>query len=114
MARVILVVAGVDPSGGAGLVADVATVAARGHHPAAVPTALTLQDSAACRAVVPVDAGWVAEQLALLVADFGDAIAAVKVGMLGDGAVAAAVARGVEPLVARGVPLVLDPVLRAS
>src|ERR1043165_3456578 len=97
--RVVLVIAGVDPSGGAGLVADVAEIAARGLHPAAVPTALTLQGSASCRAVAPVEAGWLAEALGLLVEDLGERVGAVKLGMLASERVAEVVARGIAPLV---------------
>src|SRR5262249_43706133 len=53
-------------------------------------------------------------QLEALVDDLGGAIQAVKVGMVGDGLMARVVARAVAPLVERGVPLVFDPVLRAS
>jgi hydroxymethylpyrimidine/phosphomethylpyrimidine kinase len=109
---VVLVIAGLDPSGGAGLVADTATVRGRGMRAAAVTTALTLQDSARCwdaRAVWPT---LLARQIELLVTDLP--IAAVKVGMLGDARVAAAAAAALRPLVERGTPLVLDPVLRAS
>ena len=112
MTPVILIVAGIDPSGGAGLVADVATATARGCHAAALPTALTLQDSAGCRAVTPLEVAWIAAQLDLLVEDLP--IRAVKIGMLASARVAEAVAAGLAPLVARGVPVVLDPVLRAT
>lgn len=110
----VLVLAGIDASGGAGLVADVATVGARGLHPAALPTALTLQDTRACRSVAPVDVPWLKAQLALVLDDFAGRVAAVKIGMLGDPAVAEAVAAALAPLVAMNVPLVLDPVLRAT
>lgn len=108
----VLIVAGLDPSGGAGLIADVATVVAAGLHPAAIATALTVQDSARCHSFRAMAAELVGAQLDALIADLP--IAAVKIGMLGDGAVAREVARALAPLVARGVPLVLDPVLRAS
>ncbi len=109
MERVVLVIAGLDPSGGAGLVADVATAALRGLRAAAVATALTEQDSARCWAANPVAPSLVRAQLARVVADLP--IAAVKIGMLGDGAVAQAVAEALDGVRA---PIVLDPVLRAT
>lgn len=108
----VLVVAGLDPSGGAGLLADVATVRSRGLHAAGVATALTVQDSARCHGFEPVDPSLVERQLEALVDDLP--FSSVKVGMLGTAEVARAVARGLAPLVERGVPVVLDPVLRAS
>src|SRR5438105_4607019 len=107
--RVVLILAGLDPSGGAGLVADVATVARRGLRAAAVATALTEQDSVCCYAANPAPAAIVAAQLGRVVADLP--IAAVKIGMLGDGEVARAVA---EALRGMRAPIVLDPVLRAT
>ena len=96
------------------MTADVAVVAARGLHPAALPTALTLQDSRSCRAVHPVDPAWLAEQLGLLLEHFADRVAAIKIGMLGQSEIALVLAQALAPLVRAGVPLVLDPVLRAS
>src|SRR5579871_2172253 len=107
--RVVLVVAGLDPSGGAGLVADVATVARRGLRASAVATALTEQDSACCYAANPAPAEVVAAQLKRVVEDLP--IAAVKIGMLGDERVARAVA---DALAGLRAPIVFDPVLRAT
>ena len=109
---VVLILAGLDPSGGAGLVADVATVARRGLHPAAVTTALTVQDSRLCGLVSPVPPELVRQMLEAVIADLP--IAAVKIGMLGRAAVAEIVAAAIAPLSGRGVPVVLDPVLRAT
>jgi hydroxymethylpyrimidine kinase/phosphomethylpyrimidine kinase len=114
MPRVVFIAAGLDASGGAGLAADVAVMAARGLHPAVLPTALTLQDSRSCRTVHPVDSVWLAEQLGLLLDDFSDQVGAIKIGMLGQAEIALVLAQGLTPLVRAGVPLVLDPVLRAS
>ena len=110
--KVVLILAGLDPSGGAGLIADVLGVRARGLHPVAVATALTVQDSARCHAAEPVDASLVERQIEALVEDLE--IAAVKIGMVGNATVARMIARGIAGLAARGVPIVLDPVLRAS
>jgi len=110
--RAVLVVAGLDPAGGAGLCADVLTIAAHGLHPAAVATALTVQDSSRCHSFRPVDADLVLAQIEALTDDLD--VAAVKVGMVGSAAVAQAVAQGLAPLSERGVPVVFDPVLAAS
>jgi hydroxymethylpyrimidine/phosphomethylpyrimidine kinase len=110
--RVVLICAGLDPSGGAGLVADVATATARGLRSAAVATALTVQDSASCTGAEPVSPAMIQSQLAAIIQDLP--IAAVKIGMLGSPEVARAVAGGIGGLAARGVPVVIDPVLRAS
>ena len=107
--RVVLVIAGIDPSGGAGLIADVATIAARGHHPAALPTALTVQDSARCHAAQPLDATWLERSLAVLLADVQPA--AIKIGMVGSAEIAQAIVRALDGVTA---PIVFDPVLRAS
>lgn len=108
----MLIVAGLDPSGGAGLVADVAVVVARGLHPVAVATALTVQDSSRCHAWESPTTELVAAQLRRLILDLP--IAAVKIGMLGTAAMARVVAEELVALVRLGVPVVLDPVLRAS
>ena len=108
----VLVIAGLDPSGGAGLLADVQVVRAHGLHVAGVATALTIQDSARCHGFEPVDTDVIQRQLEALLDDLQ--IAAIKVGMVGGGHMARVLARTLAPLVQRGVPLVFDPVLRAS
>ncbi len=108
----VLIVAGLDPSGGAGLLADAHVVRAHALHPAAVATALTVQDSARCHAQEPVDSSLVTAEIEALLDDLP--IKAVKVGMLGSPAVARAVAAALQPLAKAGVPIVVDPVLRAS
>ena len=108
----VLIVAGLDPSGGAGLLADALVVRAHALHPAAVATSLTVQDSARCHAQEPVDPSLVTSQIEALADDLP--IKAVKVGMLGSSAVARAVAEALRPLAKAGTPIVVDPVLRAS
>lgn len=105
----VLVVAGLDPSGGAGLIADVRVCAAHGVRPVAVATALTEQTTDALHAVNPVAAEIVGAQLRALVADVE--VAAVKLGMLGSGAIAERVGR---TLAAVPAPVVWDPVGRAT
>ena len=105
----VLVIAGLDPSGGAGLVADVRVCERRGCRPLAVATALTEQTTQGLRAVNPVDPAIVREQLIALLSDIE--LAAVKIGMLGSVAMAEVVA---EALAMTAAPIVWDPVARAS
>jgi hydroxymethylpyrimidine/phosphomethylpyrimidine kinase len=107
---VVLLIAGNDPSGGAGLAADIQAVSAAGAHPAPVVAALTVQDSRDVSRVQAVDAALVAEQARAVLADMP--VSAVKLGLLAD----AAVGRAVAALLAQHpeIPLVVDPVLAAS
>lgn len=105
----VLVIAGLDPSGGAGLVADVRVCELHGCRPLAVATALTEQTTQGLRAVNPVDPAMVREQLIALLSDIE--LAAVKIGMLGSVAMAEMVA---EALAMTAAPVVWDPVARAS
>jgi hydroxymethylpyrimidine/phosphomethylpyrimidine kinase len=107
---VVLSIAGSDPSGGAGLQADLKTFQALGVDGAAVVTALTVQDGRRVLEVHPVEARLVGAQIDAVLSGLGAPPAAVKVGMLASGATVEAVA---EALHGCG-PLVLDPVLAAS
>jgi hydroxymethylpyrimidine/phosphomethylpyrimidine kinase len=107
---VVLVIAGNDPSGGAGLAADIQAISAAGAHPAPVVAALTVQDSHDVRSVQAVEPGYVADQARSVLEDMP--VAAVKLGLLASAAVGEAVAsllKGYPRL-----PLVIDPVLAAS
>lgn len=106
----VLVVAGNDPSGGAGIAADLQAISAAGGHPAPVITALTVQDTVNASAVEPVAPALVAAQMDAVLGDLP--VAAVKIGLLATAAIAAAVA----DVLARhpGIPVVLDPVLVAA
>lgn len=106
-----LSIAGSDPSGGAGLQADLQVFRAHGLHGAGLPTALTIQDSRRVHKLLPVFPNLVLEQLRILLADFQPG--AVKIGMLASDDVLRSVALGLERLAA-GVPVVIDPVLAAS
>ncbi|MGY1823605.1 bifunctional hydroxymethylpyrimidine kinase/phosphomethylpyrimidine kinase [Geodermatophilus sp. SYSU D00079] len=104
---VALTVAGSDPSGGAGIQADLKTFSALGAYGTAVLTALTAQNTRGVTGVHPVPAEFVAQQLDTLLDDVP--VAATKLGMLGTAEVVAAVA-GV--LAARPAgPVVCDPVM---
>ncbi len=107
---VVLTVAGFDPSSGAGVTADVKTIAAHGCYGVACITALTVQSTAGVRRVEPVAAEMIADTLEELAADME--IAAVHLGMLGSGKVVGVVA---DFLAARQqTNVVLDPILKSS
>ena len=107
---VVLTIAGFDPSSGAGVTADIKTIAAHGCYGISCITALTVQSTAGVRQVHPVDVELLAKTLKELAADFD--VAAVKIGMLGSAAVVQAVA---DFLLKTKLPnIVLDPILRSS
>lgn len=106
---VALSVAGSDPSGGAGIQADLKVFAAHRVYGAAAITALTVQNTLGVSAVSPADGDLVRAQLEAVLEDLP--VAAAKTGMLGtEGAVRAVIAA----LAARDIPLVVDPVLISS
>jgi hydroxymethylpyrimidine/phosphomethylpyrimidine kinase len=107
---VVLTIAGFDPSSGAGVTADIKTIAAHGCYGISCITALTVQSTAGVRRVQPVDAELIGKTLKELAADFD--VAAVKIGMLGAGTVVQAVA---DFLLKTKLPnVVLDPILKSS
>ena len=105
----VLVLAGLDPSGGAGILADAEAVSASGGRPMCVATALTVQTRARAYSFTPVDPALVRDAAAWLLAE--EDIRAVKIGMVGSGAVAAAIR---EVLAKARLPIVVDPVLASS
>ncbi|SIS53055.1 bifunctional hydroxymethylpyrimidine kinase/phosphomethylpyrimidine kinase [Phaeovulum vinaykumarii] len=105
----ILSIAGSDPSGGAGIQADIKAISATGGYAMAVLAALTAQNTQGVQGVHAVPPDFVAAQIAALRADIR--IDAVKIGMLGSAEVIAAVAGALEGLAA---PVVLDPVMVAK
>jgi hydroxymethylpyrimidine/phosphomethylpyrimidine kinase len=113
-ARTVLVFAGLDPSGGAGIAADLTAIAAQGVHALPVITALTVQDHNRVYGVEPVDAALIVRQAQALI----DAIEidAVKIGIPGSRANAEAIAVLLAALRERrpGLPVVLDPVLASG
>jgi hydroxymethylpyrimidine/phosphomethylpyrimidine kinase len=102
---VALTIAGSDPSGGAGIQADLKTFHQHGVYGAAVVSLLTVQNTRALSRVEVVDAALVREQLLAVLDDLP--VAAVKTGALGSPEVVRAVAQCLSD---RGVPLVIDPV----
>ena len=105
----ILTIAGSDPSGGAGIQADLKAISANGGYGMAAITALTAQNTQGVRAVALTDPGMVAAQVAAIRDDIR--IDAVKIGMLGNAKIIEAVADAVAGLM---VPVVLDPVMVAK
>jgi hydroxymethylpyrimidine/phosphomethylpyrimidine kinase len=105
---VVLTIAGSDSGGGAGIQADLKTFAALGAYGASVITAITAQNTVGVTAIHPVPAEIVAAQLDAVLGDLP--VAAVKVGMVGDAAIAEVIASR-----AKDLPhLVVDPVLVAT
>jgi hydroxymethylpyrimidine/phosphomethylpyrimidine kinase len=107
---VVVTLAGNDPSGGAGIAADIETLVSLGCHPAPVITALTVQDTHNVQALLPVDPDQVLAQARAVLKDMP--VAAFKVGVIGDAdnAVALRTLFTARP----GIPVVLDPVLAAG
>jgi hydroxymethylpyrimidine/phosphomethylpyrimidine kinase len=105
----VLSIAGLDPSGGAGILADVKTFSALGAYGTAVLTALTAQNTRGVTGVEPVAPAFVLAQLETLLADVR--IDAIKVGMLANAEIARAVA---ERLATATRPIVVDPVMVAK
>ena len=106
----VLTIAGSDPSGGAGLQADLRTFAALGVWGTSAVTAITVQDGRRVSRVEPLEAGLVAAQVEAALSDPG--ADAVKTGMLATGAIVEAVASVLRA--ARSTRLVVDPVLAAT
>lgn len=107
---VVLSIAGFDPSSGAGVTADIKTIAAHGCYGAACITALTVQSTQGVRRVEPLSAALVRDTLQELTSDlkFG----AVRIGMLGSAVVADAVTDFLEHTKLPNI--VLDPILKSS
>jgi hydroxymethylpyrimidine/phosphomethylpyrimidine kinase len=111
---VVLTIAGFDPSSGAGITADIKTIAAHGCYGVACITALTVQSTAGVRRVVPVDPGLIANTLEELATDIP--VVAVHIGMLATAKVAKAVAEFLNRRSGKTkLPnVVLDPILKSS
>ncbi len=111
----VLVFAGLDPSGGAGIQADIQAISANGAHPLPIVTALTVQDNQHVHAVHPVEPGILREQVRVLVGQ-GTRIDAVKIGIVGSAANAASIAQAIDAVRLHhpALPVVLDPVLASG
>ena len=107
---VVLTIAGFDPSSGAGVTADIKTIAAHGCYGVSALTALTVQSTQGVKAVIPVEANLLLETLNDLTDDCQ--VSAVHIGMLGSSEVASAVSKFLEQ--ARLPNVVIDTVLASS
>jgi len=107
----VLIVAGSDSGGGAGIQADIKAVTAMGGFAATAITALTAQNTMGVHGVVPVDPAFIAQQIEVVLADIG--ADAVKTGMLHSAEVIDTVVASLKKH-APGVPLVVDPVIVAK
>ncbi|MDF1527784.1 MAG: hydroxymethylpyrimidine/phosphomethylpyrimidine kinase [Sedimenticola sp.] len=107
---IVLSISGHDPSGGAGIQADIEVLAALGCHAATVISCLTTQDSCNVLELIPLNPQQMTDQIDLLFLDY--TIHAIKIGLLGSADTALAVGR----LLARHpeIPVVLDPILAAG
>lgn len=105
----ILSIAGSDPSGGAGIQADIKAISANGGYSMAAITALTAQNTQGVSGVALTEPDMVRDQIAAIRADIR--IDAAKIGMLGSAAIVEAVAQALQGLAA---PVVLDPVMVAK
>lgn len=107
---VVLSIAGHDPSSGAGITADIKTIAAHGCYGVTCVTALTVQSTRGVSRVDPTEGRVISETLEQLMDDLD--IVAVKIGMLGSAEVAKSVSAFLKRYSLR--PVVLDPVIRSS
>ena len=107
---IVMVFAATDPTGGAGLQADIMTLASMGCHPVSVVTAITVQDTMGVDGVLPIDGEWVADQARCILEDMP--VAAFKIGVLGSLEAVAAVAEVVSDY--PEIPLILVPVLASG
>ena len=102
--------AATDPSGGAGLQADILTISSMGCHPLLAVTAITVQDTSGVEDVLAMDPEWVVDQARAMLEDVP--VAAFKIGMLGSVENIAAIAEILADY--PDIPLVLDPVLASG
>src|SRR5690242_3922066 len=110
----ILIIAGSDSGGGAGIQADIKTVTMLGGHAMTAVTAITAQNTVGVNAIHPIPAEMILAQIDAVVSDIG--VDAVKIGMIGGAFAAEQVAARLERLRVEqpGVPIVFDPVMVAT
>ncbi len=107
---IVLTFAATDPTGGAGIQADVLTLTSLGCHALSVVTAVTVQDSSGVEAVLPLDAQWVADQARCVLEDMP--VAVFKIGLLGSVEIISSIAEIIADY--PDIPLILDPVLASG
>jgi hydroxymethylpyrimidine/phosphomethylpyrimidine kinase len=110
----VLIIAGSDSGGGAGIQADIKSVALLGGHPMTAVTAVTAQNTLGVEAIHPIPAEMILAQIDAVVGDIG--VDAIKVGMIGSAFAARQVAGRLQELKAKqpGLPIVFDPVMMAT
>ncbi|HEX3424335.1 MAG TPA: bifunctional hydroxymethylpyrimidine kinase/phosphomethylpyrimidine kinase [Sphingomicrobium sp.] len=110
----VLIVAGSDSGGGAGIQADIKTVAMLGGHPMTAITAVTAQNTLCVDAIHQIPAEMVLAQMDSVISDIG--VDAVKIGMIGSAFAAKQVAARLQELksLQPGIPIVFDPVMLAT
>lgn len=107
---IVLTIAASDPSGGAGIQADLMTISSFGCHALSVITALTVQDSAGIESIMSIEADWVEDQARTILEDMP--VNVFKIGLLGSVENIAVVAEILADY--PDIPLVLDPVLASG
>ncbi len=110
----VLIIAGSDSGGGAGIQADIKTVTMLGGHAMTAVTAITAQNTMGVTSIHPIPAEMILAQIDAVVSDIG--VDAVKIGMIGSAFAAEQVARRLEQLKSEqpGLPIVFDPVMVAT
>lgn len=107
---IVLSFAANDPTGGAGLQADLLTVASLGCHPLSIMTAITKQDTTGVDDILPMDPEWVEDQARMVLEDMP--VHAFKIGLLGSVETIAVIAEIVSDY--PHIPLIMDPVLTSG
>lgn len=107
----VLTIAGSDSGGGAGIQADIKTISALGGYAMTAITALTAQDTVSIESIIPVDPDFVALQARMCLEDIG--ADAIKIGMVPNRETLLAICTVLDDL-AEGMPVVVDPILKAS
>jgi hydroxymethylpyrimidine/phosphomethylpyrimidine kinase len=110
----VLIIAGSDSGGGAGIQADIKTVAMLGGYPMTAVTAVTAQNTLGVDAIHPIPAEMILAQIDAVIADIG--VDAVKIGMIGSAFAAKQVATRLQELksLQPDIPIVFDPVMTAT
>ena len=107
---IVLTFAASDPTGGAGLQADLLTLASMGCHPLSVVTALTVQDTRGVDDLLAIDSDWIVDQARKLLEDMP--VAAFKLGVLGSIENVTAIAEIISDY--PSIPVIMDPVLASG
>lgn len=107
---IVLCFSGLDPTGGAGIQADIETITSMGAHPAPVVTALTVQDTQQCLSFTPVDPLLLIQQARAVLEDMP--VNAIKIGMLGSREVIESIHGILSDY--PDIPVVLDPIINAG